>query len=73
MIKQKSPFYLEDMNIRGYDIIKNQPKVRIENLDDLLKRLLVLAAINPKKNNKQDLLIMANKVINSKRDYYLDQ
>lgn len=72
MLKKGSPFILEDLNVRGNDIIENYPNIRLENIDTLLDNLLILTAIRPKKNNKKDLIIMANKVINSKRDFYLE-
>ena len=72
MLKHGAPFTLADLRINGNDIIKAVPKINLENLDELLDKLLFKAALNPKKNNKQDLLVMANKLINSKRDYYLD-
>ena len=72
MIKNGSPFYLADLKIRGDDIIKENPNINIENLDVLLDNMLEYTAINPMKNNKQDLLVVARKMINSKRDFYLD-
>ncbi|MBP3582188.1 MAG: CCA tRNA nucleotidyltransferase [Clostridia bacterium] len=72
MIKSGSPFYLADLKIKGDDIIKENPKINLENLDVLLDNMLEYAALNPKKNNKQDLLVVASKMINSNRDFYLD-
>ena len=72
MLKKCSPFVLDDLNINGNDLIENFPEIKLENLDELLKNLLMIAAINPRKNNKKELIIMANKLINSKRDFYLD-
>ena len=73
MLKNGAPFDLRDLQIKGDDIIKAVPKINLENLDELLDKLLFKTALNPKMNNKQDLLAMANKMINSKRDYYLEQ
>ncbi len=73
MLKKGAPFVLADLNISGHDIIENFEDIKIENIDDLLEKLLLMAALKPKKNNKQELLIMANKVINSKRDFYLEK
>ena len=72
-IKNGAPFDLRDLKIKGDDIIKNNPQINLENLDDLLDKVLFLTALSPKMNNKQDLLVLANKVINSKRDYYLEK
>ena len=72
MIKHGSPFYLADLQIRGDDIIKEYPKINLENLDVLLDNLLEYAALNSRKNNKQDLLVAAKQMINSKRDFYLE-
>lgn len=73
MLKKGSPFDLRDLKIKGDDIIKKYPKINIENLDVLLDELLLEAALNPKKNDKQILLVEAGKLINSKRDYYIDE
>jgi len=73
MLKKSAPFRLEDLNINGNQIIENFPNIKLENLDILLNNLLLIAAVNPKKNNMKDLIIVANKVINSKRDFYLDE
>lgn len=73
MLKSGAPFDLRDLNIRGDDIIKDNPNINLSNLDDLLDRMLELTALNPKMNNKQSLLVLARKVINSKRDYYLEE
>ena len=73
MIKDNTPFELRDLNINGDDIIKNCPKINIENIDVLLDNLLSWAVLNPKKNNKKELLLVMNKMINSKRGFYLDE
>ena len=73
MIKDKTPFELRDLKINGDDIIKNCPKINLENIDILLENLLEWAVLNPKKNNKKELLLVMNKLINSKRGFYLDE
>ena len=73
MLKLGSPFNLADLKINGNDVIKNFPDIRVENIDTLLDNLLFEAALNPKKNNKESLIVLARKMINSKRDFYLDE
>lgn len=73
MIKENTPFELRDLKINGDDIIKNCPKVNIENIDVLLDSLLEWVVVNPRRNNKKDLLIVMKKMINSKRGFYLDE
>lgn len=73
MLKNGAPFDLRDLNIKGDDIIKANPYINLENLDDLLDKMLELTALKPKMNNKEDLLVLARKVINSKRDYFLEE
>ena len=73
MLKENTPFELRDLKINGDDIIKNYPDINIENIDVLLDNLLDWAVLNPKKNNKKELLLVANKLINSKRNLYLDK
>jgi tRNA nucleotidyltransferase (CCA-adding enzyme) len=72
MLKENTPFELRDLKINGDDIIKNFPHINIENIDVLLESLLEWAVQNPKKNNKKELLLVATKMINSKRSFYLD-
>lgn len=72
MLKENAPFELRDLAIKGDDIIKNYPKINIENIDTLLDKLLLWAALNPKKNNKKELFLVANKLINSKRGFYIE-
>ena len=73
MLKAGSPFDVRDLQIRGDDIIKAHPHIDIERVDELINKLLLKAALNPRKNNKLDLLAMAKQMINSKRDYYLEE
>ena len=73
MLKQNTPFDRKDLEINGNDIIRLVPKIQIENIDDLIDEILKIVALNPKKNNKADLEVLVNKVINSNRDYYLDE
>lgn len=72
MIRDGAPFDLRDLKVRGDDIIKDNPHINLENLDELLDKMLLKTAINPRLNSKQSLLAMARKMINSKRDYYLE-
>ena len=72
MLKENTPFELRDLKINGDDVIKNFPNINIENIDVLLESLLEWAVLNPKKNNKKELLLVATKMINSKRSFYLD-
>lgn len=72
MLKEHAPFDRRDLNIRGDDIIKNMPNIKLENIDTLIENILERVALDPKKNNKEDLLLVMHKVVNSNRDYYLD-
>ena len=72
MLKEGAPFDLRDLKINGDDIIQAFPKINLEYLDNLLDDLLFEAALCPKKNNKQELLVVADKLIKSKRDIYLE-
>ena len=73
MIKNNTPFELKDLNITAEDIIKACPKINLESLEDLLDKILEYTVLNPKKNNKKELLLVMNKMINSKRGFYLDE
>ena len=43
------------------------------SIDVLLDKMLLKTALQPEKNNKQDLLVMAGQMINSNRDLFLEQ
>lgn len=73
MQKANTPFEVRELAIDGDDIIRNFPQIKVENIDDLLDTLLLKTAINPMNNRKENLLLLANKEINSKRDYYTEQ
>lgn len=73
MLKAGSPFDVRDLQIRGDDIIRAHPHIDIEKVDEVIENLLLTAALKPKKNNKLDLLKVAKRMINSKRDYYLEE
>ncbi len=73
MLKAGAPFDVRDLQIRGDDIIKAHPHIDIERVDEVLDNLLLKVALKPRKNNKLDLLVMAKQLINSKRDYYLEE
>lgn len=72
MLQENAPFDRRDLMIKGDDIIKLVPNIRLENIDTLIENILERVALCPKKNNKEDLVILIHKVINSNRDYYLD-
>lgn len=72
MLKENTPFELRDLRINGDDIIKNFPQINVENIDVLLDSILEWTILNPRKNNKKELLLVATKLINSKRGFYLD-
>lgn len=72
MLKEGSPFVRADLNIKGDDIIKLNPRIRMDNIDTLIDKLLLKAALNPKNNNKETLCVLANKLINSNPDIFLD-
>lgn len=73
MIKKGTPFNRLDLAIRGDDIIKINPHVRIENIDTLIDNLLLKVAIDPTKNNKEALSVLVSKMISSNPDLYLDE
>ncbi len=73
MLKKEIPFTVNDMALKGDDIIKAFPKIKLESLGILLENVLLKEAVLMKNNSKEDLLEIATKVINSKRDFYLEK
>lgn len=73
MLSKNIPFEVAGLALKGDDVIKNFPKIKLENLDTLLENILLIVVTQMKKNNKQELLNIATKLINSKRDFYLER
>lgn len=72
MLKKQTPFILADLAIKGDDIIKFNPHIKVDKIDDILDILLLKAALNPNKNNKESLCVMINKLTRRHPDIYLD-
>lgn len=73
MIEKKIPFEVEGLALKGDDVIKAFPQIKLENIDTLLEKVLVKLVVQMKSNNKETFLKIAAKVINSKRDFYLEK
>ena len=73
MKKKKIAFTVSELEVSGEDIIKEFPKIKLETINTLLHAILVKAAVQMKTNNKETLLLIAKRLINSKRDFYLEK
>ena len=64
---------LSEMNLSGEDIIQEFPKIKLETINTLLNNVLIKAAAQKRTNSKESLLLVAKRVIYSKRDFYLEK
>ena len=55
------------------DEIVEFPKIKLETINTLLNNVLIKAAAQKRTNSKESLLLVAKRVINSKRDFYLEK
>ena len=70
MVRENTPFTLKDLDIDGNVIMKTFPQIRQNRIGMLLDALLYKCIDKPRKNNKNDLLNMAEKIlIKNKQDY----
>ena len=53
MIKLNIPFRVEDLAIKGDEIIKSFPKIKLENLGTLLDNILLYIALHLKTTAKK--------------------
>ena len=73
MKKKNVALFVSDLNLSGEDIIKAFPKIKLETINTLINNILVKAAIQKTSNSKESLLSTAKRLINSKRDFYLEK
>lgn len=73
MENEKVIFSKEDLNITGKEIIREFPKVKLDLLADFMTEIAGRMAETQTNNDKETIVAIGNKVINSKRDYWLDK
>ena len=73
MENEKVIFDKEDLNITGKEVIREFPKIKLELLSDFMTEIAGKMAETQTKNDKETIIVTGNKVINSKRDYWLDK
>ena len=73
MLKNKVPVSIRDLAIKGSDIIIAFPKIKLDKIEFLLSKLVEKTAVQMKNNSKEALLKMATRMINSKRNFYLEK
>lgn len=70
MLKENTPFTLKELKIDGNIILKTFPQIRANRIGVLLDKLLYVCIDKPSKNNTEDLLNIAEKIlIKNKQDY----
>lgn len=73
MENEKVIFDKEDLNITGKEVIREFPKIKLELLSEFMTEIAGKMAETQTKNDKETIIVTGNKVINSKRDYWLDK
>lgn len=73
MENEKVVFYKEDLNINGKEMIREFPKIKLELLGEFMTEIAGKMSETESKNDKETIIAVGNKLINSKRDYWLDK
>jgi len=73
MLLQDVVFDKTKIKLTGEDIINNFPRIKLDKLEDLKLDVAAKLAETAGENVKENLIALANKVINSKQDYYLEK
>ncbi|MBQ8424521.1 MAG: CCA tRNA nucleotidyltransferase [Clostridia bacterium] len=66
-------FDKEKLDIKGEEIINRFPKIKLELLEEFKLDIAAKLAETTSENNKENLLDAADKVMNSKQDYYCEK
>lgn len=72
MIATHTPTNVNELKIKGDEIIKLYPTIKLNTLSILLKNILLKVINRPALNNKKDIVKILEKLIKSKKDYYLE-
>lgn len=72
MKKSKTPFTLKELNINGNDLKNTFPQMKEQKIGEILDLLLLKCIDNPRKNNKEDLLNLTEKILIKNKQKYLE-
>lgn len=72
MKKSNTPFTLKELKINGNDLKNTFPQMKEQKIGEILDNLLLKCIDNPRKNNKEDLLNLAEKILIKNKQYYLE-
>lgn len=72
MKKSKTPFTLKELNINGNDLKNTFPQMKEQKIGEILDLLLMKCIDNPRKNNKEDLLNLTEKILIKNKQKYLE-
>ncbi len=72
MKKSNTPFTLKELKINGNDLKNTFPQMKEQKIGEILDILLLKCIDNPRKNNKEDLLNLAEKILIKNKQYYLE-
>lgn len=71
MLSKGTPMSVKELNIKGDEIIKEIPNIRVNKISYLLKELLYKCIDWPANNTKEKLIILAKKVVSKNKEEYL--
>ena len=72
MIEDKVPMTIQDLQIKGNQIIENYPFIKVNTIKTLLEKLLYICVDRPMLNDKKLLIEQAGKIINKNKSFYLE-
>lgn len=72
MIRENTPFTLKDLKIDGNIILKTFPQIRANMIGVLLDKLLYVCIDKPSKNNTEELLNVAEKILIKNKQEFLE-
>lgn len=72
MLRENTPFTLKELKIDGNIILKTFPQIRANRIGVLLDKLLYVCIDKPSKNNTEDLLNIAERILIKNKQEYLE-
>ena len=72
MKRNETPFSLSELNIKGDKIIEMFPNIKVNKIGEILNKLWFKCIDKPHYNSEKTLIIVANQIVNRKKDKYLE-
>ena len=66
------PFHIDELKIYGEELIRAFPRIKLDKLDDFREGILRRLVVQKRYNNKDELIILGTKEIESNLEYYTE-